>query len=274
MKDAVVAMPEPVMQKLGPGDTNKIPDDGYLWRKYGNKPIKTASYKRGYYKCRHFKEVKCNATKIVQQTNNDASTFSVQYKGEHTCSQRGNVGGVNGGSRPGSNGNTPSADQVNESRNLSDPRSPEDEKDDALDGMDSDSASEEMFPSEEGEEAVNSVRVPAVEELAQPTSPLINFEMPVNESLPTDCVQPSMPEIDVDTTSPWCDTLCTPDYKLKYQSSCPPDATQEIDPNEILLDLINGGGLMGDNAIDDISYWCHEIEAFSSSFSSDSLHLL
>lgn len=42
----MVVLPEPVMQRLQPGDTNKIPEDGYLWRKYGNKPIKTASYKR------------------------------------------------------------------------------------------------------------------------------------------------------------------------------------------------------------------------------------
>lgn len=34
------------IQRLKPGEQGKIPDDGYLWRKYGNKPIKTASYKR------------------------------------------------------------------------------------------------------------------------------------------------------------------------------------------------------------------------------------
>lgn len=270
-KNKIVVMPEPVMQRLGPGDTNKIPDDGFLWRKYGNKPIKTASYKRGYYKCRHFKELKCNATKIVQQTNNDPNTFSVHYKGEHSCSQRGNLGGVNGGSQPGGNDSTSLADQVNEDRDSSDPRSPEDEKDDVLDRLewprddDSDSASDELFPSDGGEEAVESVRAPAVEELVQPTSPLISFEMPAIGNLPTDCVRSNMPEINVETTSPWCDTLPTPDYKLKYQDSCPPEAAQEMDHNEILLDLINGG-LMADNPIHDISYW---MDPFS--FPSDGL---
>jgi hypothetical protein len=278
-RSKVPVMPEPVMQKLMPGDTNKIPEDGYLWRKYGNKPIKTASYKRGYYKCRHFKEVKCNATKIVQQTNNDPNTFSVHYKGQHTCNQRGNLNGVNSGSQNGGNHESASlADQVNETLNMGDPRSPGDEKDDVLDGMDwprdddSDSASDELFPSsqEGAEEAVDSARnPPAAVELAQPVSPLINFEMPSIGNM----TGGSMPEISVEATSPWCDTLSTPggDFKVKYQDNRPSDAcAQEIDQNGLLLDLINGG-LMGENHIHDINYWCHDLDSFSH-FTADTLH--
>ncbi|CAM6083611.1 unnamed protein product [Calypogeia fissa] len=281
-KNKEVVMPEPVMMRLVPGDTNKIPDDGFLWRKYGNKPIKTASYKRGYYKCRHFKEVKCNATKIVQQTNNDPNTFSVHYKGEHTCSQRGNLGGASRSSQAGGNDTSSLADQVNENLNSSDARSGDDDKDDVLDGMDwpredddSDCGSEEMFTSEGGEDAVESVAAPAAaDEIAQPTSPSylssLPFEIPPIENLSTDTVHSNLPEINIDTTTtPWCDTLSTPDYKLKYQDSCPPEATQEIDQNEMLLDFINGG-LIGDNAIHDYSYWCENF----SNFPSDGLPLL
>lgn len=242
---------------------------------------------RGYYKCRHFKEVKCNATKIVQQTNNDPNTFSVHYKGEHTCTQRGNMGGVNGGPQNGGHDSASLADQVNENMHLGDPRSPDEEKEDALDGIewpaddDSVSDSEDVFPSEGGEDAVESKTAPpapaaaAADELPQPASPLISFEMPSIENLPTDSLRsdmsglPSdMSEITVETASPWVDTLTAGgDFKVKYEDTCPTDS-QEIDQNGLLLDLIHGG-LMGDNPIHDINYWCQDLDSFAH-FPSDS----
>ncbi|KAI5345774.1 PREDICTED: probable WRKY mRNAion [Prunus dulcis] len=62
-------------------------DDGYSWRKYGQKDILGATYPRGYYRCTHRGTQGCLATKQVQKADADPSTMVVTYRGEHTCSQ-------------------------------------------------------------------------------------------------------------------------------------------------------------------------------------------
>ncbi|KAE8007904.1 hypothetical protein FH972_004461 [Carpinus fangiana] len=43
-------------------------DDGYRWRKYGQKDIPDSNYPRGYYRCTHRHAQGCLATKLVQRS--------------------------------------------------------------------------------------------------------------------------------------------------------------------------------------------------------------
>ncbi|XP_073030375.1 probable WRKY transcription factor 41 [Primulina eburnea] len=62
-------------------------DDGYYWRKYGQKVIFGAKHPRAYYRCTHRGSQGCLATKQVQRTDKDTSIFEVIYRGKHTCIQ-------------------------------------------------------------------------------------------------------------------------------------------------------------------------------------------
>ncbi|CAN4085784.1 unnamed protein product [Withania somnifera] len=64
-------------------------DDGFSWRKYGQKDILGAKHPRGYYRCtlRHVRG--CLATKQVQRSDEDPNIFKVTYRGRHTCDQGG-----------------------------------------------------------------------------------------------------------------------------------------------------------------------------------------
>ncbi|KAL1826923.1 hypothetical protein ACET3Z_005335 [Daucus carota] len=62
-------------------------DDGYSWRKYGQKDILGATFPRAYYRCTHRHTQGCLATKQVQQSDEDQSIFHITCKGRHTCNQ-------------------------------------------------------------------------------------------------------------------------------------------------------------------------------------------
>ncbi|KAL8103100.1 putative WRKY transcription factor 53 [Apium graveolens] len=62
-------------------------DDGYSWRKYGQKDILGATYPRSYYRCTYRNTQSCYATKQVQRSDNDPAVFEINYKGKHTCLQ-------------------------------------------------------------------------------------------------------------------------------------------------------------------------------------------
>ncbi|MCL7033030.1 hypothetical protein MKW94_008683 [Papaver nudicaule] len=62
-------------------------DDGYSWRKYGEKEIFGATYPRSYYRCTHKSAQGCLAMKQVQRSDEDSSMFGVTYRGTHTCIQ-------------------------------------------------------------------------------------------------------------------------------------------------------------------------------------------
>ncbi|KAJ0861000.1 putative transcription factor WRKY family [Helianthus annuus] len=62
-------------------------NDGYSWRKYGQKDILGASHPRAYYRCTHRNVQGCLATKQVQRSDEDSSVFEVSYRGRHTCIQ-------------------------------------------------------------------------------------------------------------------------------------------------------------------------------------------
>lgn len=61
------------------------PNDGYMWRKYGQKEILNAKYPREYYRCTYRNTHGCCATKQVQRSSDDPSIFEITYLGKHTC---------------------------------------------------------------------------------------------------------------------------------------------------------------------------------------------
>nr|POE79224.1 putative wrky transcription factor 43 [Quercus suber] len=57
-----------------------ILDDGYRWRKYGQKAVKNSVYPRSYYRCTHHT---CNVKKQVQRLSKDTSIVVTTYEGIH-----------------------------------------------------------------------------------------------------------------------------------------------------------------------------------------------
>ncbi|KAL8489190.1 hypothetical protein ACS0TY_024713 [Phlomoides rotata] len=62
-------------------------DDGYTWRKYGQKHILGARHPRSYYRCTHRVDRGCSATKYVQRSDDNPSVYAITYRGKHTCSR-------------------------------------------------------------------------------------------------------------------------------------------------------------------------------------------
>ncbi|XP_027902769.1 WRKY transcription factor 55 isoform X2 [Vigna unguiculata] len=67
------------------GNTEMPPEDGFTWRKYGQKEILGSKYPRSYYRCTHQKLYECQAKKMVQRLDHNADIFEVTYRGKHTC---------------------------------------------------------------------------------------------------------------------------------------------------------------------------------------------
>ncbi|KAH0632289.1 hypothetical protein KY289_035234 [Solanum tuberosum] len=59
---------------------NAMADDGYKWRKYGQKSIKNSPYPRSYYKCTN---PRCGAKKQVERSSDEPNTFIITYEGLH-----------------------------------------------------------------------------------------------------------------------------------------------------------------------------------------------
>ncbi|XP_023539564.1 probable WRKY transcription factor 46 [Cucurbita pepo subsp. pepo] len=79
--------------KVSSGSAAESPlNDGYSWRKYGQKDIHGANFPRCYYRCTHRNVRGCLATKQVQKSDNDPNIFEVTYRGRHTCNQSANLG--------------------------------------------------------------------------------------------------------------------------------------------------------------------------------------
>ncbi|KAF8113781.1 hypothetical protein N665_0045s0025 [Sinapis alba] len=81
---------EEVKVFVGTGQEQGLIDDGYSWRKYGQKEIHGSSNPRGYFRCTHRFTQKCLAQKQVQRSDKDPSIFEVKYLGNHTCNNNNN----------------------------------------------------------------------------------------------------------------------------------------------------------------------------------------
>ncbi|KAG0528452.1 hypothetical protein BDA96_05G013100 [Sorghum bicolor] len=75
-------------------------DDGYEWRKYGEKKINGTLFTRSYFRCTYKDDAGCLATKHVQQRddNSDLPMFHVTYNNDHTCNRAKAAGIANNGS--------------------------------------------------------------------------------------------------------------------------------------------------------------------------------
>ncbi|KDP35650.1 hypothetical protein JCGZ_09088 [Jatropha curcas] len=59
---------------------NGMADDGYKWRKYGQKSIKNSQNPRSYYRCTN---PRCSAKKQVERSSEDQDTLIITYEGLH-----------------------------------------------------------------------------------------------------------------------------------------------------------------------------------------------
>ncbi|XP_058209115.1 probable WRKY transcription factor 49 [Rhododendron vialii] len=57
-----------------------LADDGYKWRKYGQKSIKNSPNPRSYYRCTN---PRCSAKKQVERSSDDLDTLIITYEGLH-----------------------------------------------------------------------------------------------------------------------------------------------------------------------------------------------
>lgn len=80
-----------------PQNADKPADDGYNWRKYGQKQVKGSDYPRSYYKCTH---PACPVKKKVERSL-DGQVTEIIYKGQHSHDrpQNNKRGNNNGNSR-------------------------------------------------------------------------------------------------------------------------------------------------------------------------------
>ncbi|CAN8286097.1 unnamed protein product [Cochlearia groenlandica] len=76
---------EKVSVFVGTGQEKGLIDDGFLWRKYGQKEIHGSTNPRGYFRCTHRFTQSCLAVKQVQKSDKDPSIYEVKYLGDHTC---------------------------------------------------------------------------------------------------------------------------------------------------------------------------------------------
>ncbi|PIA38547.1 hypothetical protein AQUCO_02700037v1 [Aquilegia coerulea] len=65
--------------------SSKPTEDGYAWRKYGQKEILNTNHPRNYFRCTHKFDQGCQATKQVQKTDEDPPMYQTTYMGHHTC---------------------------------------------------------------------------------------------------------------------------------------------------------------------------------------------
>ncbi|XP_006660749.1 probable WRKY transcription factor 3 isoform X2 [Oryza brachyantha] len=92
-----------------------ILDDGYRWRKYGQKVVKGNPNPRSYYKCTH---QGCSVRKHVERASHDLKSVITTYEGKHNHEV---PAARNSGHGSSGSGSAPSAPQVNSSQRRQEP---------------------------------------------------------------------------------------------------------------------------------------------------------
>lgn len=64
-------------------DAAELPDDGFQWHMYGEKPLVNSSFTRTYYRCNQ-RDRGCSAKKTVDRHQQCSATVRVAYEGKHT----------------------------------------------------------------------------------------------------------------------------------------------------------------------------------------------
>ncbi|KAK4261049.1 hypothetical protein QN277_004101 [Acacia crassicarpa] len=64
----------------GTTSMKECPNDGFNWRKYGQKQVKGSEFPRSYYKCTH---PNCGVKKKVERSIDDDHVVAIIYKGQH-----------------------------------------------------------------------------------------------------------------------------------------------------------------------------------------------
>lgn len=72
-------MPPQTMPDSG-ATMKECPDDGFNWRKYGQKQVKGSEFPRSYYKCTH---PDCPVKKKVERSLDDDHVVAIIYRGQH-----------------------------------------------------------------------------------------------------------------------------------------------------------------------------------------------
>ncbi|KAG6478739.1 WRKY transcription factor 71-like [Zingiber officinale] len=67
-------------------------EDGYRWRKYGQKAVKNSPFPRSYFRCT---TPKCNVKKRVERSHEDPMTVVTTYEGKHNHYSTSNFHGGN-----------------------------------------------------------------------------------------------------------------------------------------------------------------------------------
>ncbi|KAI3438133.1 hypothetical protein D9Q98_000574 [Chlorella vulgaris] len=86
----------PVQQPEKPRRESMANDDGYNWRKYGEKQVKGSPYPRSYYKCSH---PGCPAKKMIEREPRSGTISQAELKNEHNHAKPGQVRGQSAAAR-------------------------------------------------------------------------------------------------------------------------------------------------------------------------------
>ncbi|KAL8103503.1 WRKY transcription factor 71-like isoform X1 [Apium graveolens] len=85
---------EPIFAFMTKSEIDNL-EDGYRWRKYGQKAVKNSPYPRSYYRCT---TLKCTVKKRVERSFQDPTTVITTYEGTHNhhlpSTLRGYIGGI------------------------------------------------------------------------------------------------------------------------------------------------------------------------------------
>ncbi|NP_001288940.1 probable WRKY transcription factor 63 [Brassica rapa] len=76
---------EECLEQYSHDSPTPLQNDGFSWRKYGQKKIKASSHQRCYYRCAYAKDRNCNAKKREQQIQDSPSVYRTTYVGKHIC---------------------------------------------------------------------------------------------------------------------------------------------------------------------------------------------